>query len=217
MIDRFSRVSENTTSSSSNPTLRPADVPRDPVQRVPRAGERVDDDRAADAGCHRSAATSRPIRSAKRSRVHQPSFAPATVRLAHTSPRALARRSRGSPRRRTSRDHNARPLASRAPRCASRRAATSGRNVGLRLGCLACHRDELSRAHKTGTVRFPGVSDIGDSRFHKGQPIWVMGRRLAARGRVRRRGRVSAWFGGAPTVFVVYAERGRARPSRSIA
>jgi hypothetical protein len=51
------------------------------------------------------------------------------------------------------------------------------------------------------------VSDIGDSRFHKGQPIWVIGpdgsRRAAE---YVGEGELSAWFGGAPTVLVVYPD-----------
>jgi hypothetical protein len=51
------------------------------------------------------------------------------------------------------------------------------------------------------------VSDIGDSMFHKGQPIWVMepdGSQRAAE--YVGEGELSAWFGGTPTVFVVYAD-----------
>ena len=51
------------------------------------------------------------------------------------------------------------------------------------------------------------VTDIGDSTFHKGQPIWVMepdGSQRAAE--YVGEGELSAWFGGTPTVFVVYAD-----------
>ena len=49
------------------------------------------------------------------------------------------------------------------------------------------------------------MSDIGDSAFHKGQAIWVMnpdGTQTAAE--YVGEGELSAWFGGAPTVIVVY-------------
>ena len=48
---------------------------------------------------------------------------------------------------------------------------------------------------------------IGDGAFHKGQPIWVR----QADGSDRKgvyvgEGETSAWFGGPPTVYVVYPE-----------
>jgi hypothetical protein len=51
------------------------------------------------------------------------------------------------------------------------------------------------------------VSDTADSGFREGQPIWV----LAADGTERAAeyvgaGETSAWFGGPPTVFVVYLD-----------
>jgi hypothetical protein len=54
---------------------------------------------------------------------------------------------------------------------------------------------------------FHRVSDIGDSRFHRGQPIWVIepdGSQRAAE--YVGESELSAWFGGAPTVLVVYAD-----------
>lgn len=51
------------------------------------------------------------------------------------------------------------------------------------------------------------VTDIGDSMFHKGQPVWVMqgdGSRRAAE--YVGEGEMSAWFGGTPTVIVVYPD-----------
>ena len=51
------------------------------------------------------------------------------------------------------------------------------------------------------------MSDIGDSRFHQGQPIWVVepdGSQRAAE--YVGEGELSAWFGGSPSVFVVYAD-----------
>lgn len=51
------------------------------------------------------------------------------------------------------------------------------------------------------------MTDIGDGQFHKGQPVWV----IEADGSQRAaeyvgEGELSAWFGGTPTVFVVYAD-----------
>jgi hypothetical protein len=51
------------------------------------------------------------------------------------------------------------------------------------------------------------MTDIGDSQFHKGQPIWVIepdGSQRAAE--YVGEGELSAWFGGTPTVFVVYED-----------
>ena len=51
------------------------------------------------------------------------------------------------------------------------------------------------------------MTDIGDSRFHKGQPIWVIepgGQRRAAE--YVGEGELSAWFGGSPSVIVVYPD-----------
>ena len=51
------------------------------------------------------------------------------------------------------------------------------------------------------------MSNIGDGRFHKGQRIWVMqpdGSQRAAE--YVGEGELSAWFGGSPTVFVVYPD-----------
>ena len=51
------------------------------------------------------------------------------------------------------------------------------------------------------------MSSIGDGRFHKGQPIWVIepdGSERAAE--YVGEGETSAWFGGAPTVMIVHPE-----------
>jgi hypothetical protein len=51
------------------------------------------------------------------------------------------------------------------------------------------------------------MTDIGDSLFHKGQDVWVMepdGSRRAAE--YVGQGEMSAWFGGTPTVIVVYPD-----------
>ena len=48
---------------------------------------------------------------------------------------------------------------------------------------------------------------IGDGAFHKGQPIWVMQADGSARkGVYVGEGETSAWFGGSPTVYVVYPD-----------
>ncbi len=57
------------------------------------------------------------------------------------------------------------------------------------------------------------MSDIGDSLFHKGQPVWVIqddGSQRAAE--YVGEGELSAWFGGSPTVLVVYPEDGSGGP-----
>jgi hypothetical protein len=51
------------------------------------------------------------------------------------------------------------------------------------------------------------MSDIGDTQFHKGQPVWV----IQSEGEQRPaeyvgEGETSAWFGGPPTVIVVYPD-----------
>ena len=51
------------------------------------------------------------------------------------------------------------------------------------------------------------MTDIGDSVFHKGQPVWVIepdGSQRAAE--YVGEAETSAWFGGVPKVFVVYAD-----------
>lgn len=51
------------------------------------------------------------------------------------------------------------------------------------------------------------MTDIGDSLFHKGQHVWVVqddGSQRAAE--YVGEGETSAWFGGAPTVLVVYPD-----------
>ena len=53
------------------------------------------------------------------------------------------------------------------------------------------------------------MTEIGDTLFHKGQPVWVVradGSRRPAE--YVGEGEMSAWFGGAPTVMVVYPEAG---------
>lgn len=51
------------------------------------------------------------------------------------------------------------------------------------------------------------MTDIGDSEFRKGQPVWVIeqdGSRRAAE--YVGEAETSAWFGGPPKVFVVYLD-----------
>jgi hypothetical protein len=51
------------------------------------------------------------------------------------------------------------------------------------------------------------MSNIGDGKFHKGQPVWVIepdGSERAAE--YVGEGELSAWFGGSPSVFVVYVD-----------
>ncbi len=51
------------------------------------------------------------------------------------------------------------------------------------------------------------MSSIGDGRFHKGEAIWVIqpdGSQRAAE--YVGEGELSAWFGGPPSVFVVYED-----------
>ena len=53
------------------------------------------------------------------------------------------------------------------------------------------------------------MTDIGDTQFHKGQPIWVIepdGSQRAAT--YVGEGETSAWFGGPPKVIVVYPDQG---------
>jgi hypothetical protein len=51
------------------------------------------------------------------------------------------------------------------------------------------------------------MTDIGDSVFKRGQPVWVIeddGSQRAAE--YVGEGETSAWFGGTPTVYVVYVD-----------
>jgi hypothetical protein len=52
-----------------------------------------------------------------------------------------------------------------------------------------------------------GVTDIGDGPFHEGQAVWVIqgdGSQRAAE--FVGEGESSAWFGGPPTVLVVFLD-----------
>ncbi len=51
------------------------------------------------------------------------------------------------------------------------------------------------------------MNDVIDGPFHEGQPVWVVqgdGSRRAAE--YVGEGEMSAWFGGSPTVIVVYPD-----------
>lgn len=51
------------------------------------------------------------------------------------------------------------------------------------------------------------MTDIGDTFFHKGEPVWVVhadGSQRAAE--YVGEAETSAWFGGPPTVIVVYPD-----------
>jgi hypothetical protein len=51
------------------------------------------------------------------------------------------------------------------------------------------------------------MTDIGDTLFHKGQPVWVIeqdGSQRAAE--YVGEGETSAWFGGPPTVIVIFPD-----------
>ena len=51
------------------------------------------------------------------------------------------------------------------------------------------------------------MTEIGDSEFHKGQPVWVIGPDGSQRAaEYVGEGETSAWFGGPPRVFVVYVD-----------
>jgi hypothetical protein len=57
------------------------------------------------------------------------------------------------------------------------------------------------------------MTDIGDSEFHKGQPVWVVqqdgSERAAEYVGVAE---TSAWFGGPPRVFVIYLDTQSGEP-----
>jgi hypothetical protein len=51
------------------------------------------------------------------------------------------------------------------------------------------------------------MTSIGDGQFRKGEPVWVMGPGGSQRAAdFVGEGETSAWFGGAPTVIVVYLD-----------
>ena len=51
------------------------------------------------------------------------------------------------------------------------------------------------------------MTDIGDTQFHKGQPVWVIEEDGSQReAEYVGEGETSAWFGGSPQVIVVYVD-----------
>jgi hypothetical protein len=51
------------------------------------------------------------------------------------------------------------------------------------------------------------VTDIGDTQFHRGDPVWVIGEDGSQRAAdYVGEAETSAWFGGPPRVFVVYLD-----------
>jgi hypothetical protein len=51
------------------------------------------------------------------------------------------------------------------------------------------------------------MTDIGDSLFHKGDPVWVMGPDGSAReADYVGEAETATWFGGPPQVIVVYPD-----------
>ncbi len=51
------------------------------------------------------------------------------------------------------------------------------------------------------------MTNIGDTFFHKGQPVWVIEQDGSQReAEYVGEGETSAWFGGPPKVFVVYVD-----------
>lgn len=57
------------------------------------------------------------------------------------------------------------------------------------------------------------MSDIGDSQFHKGDPVWVIGQDGSQRAaEYVGEAETSAWFGGPPRVFVVYLDTQTGEP-----
>jgi hypothetical protein len=55
--------------------------------------------------------------------------------------------------------------------------------------------------------RFSSLTDIGDSEFHKGQPVWVVGQDGSQRAaEYVGEAETSAWFGGPTRVLVIYVD-----------
>lgn len=50
------------------------------------------------------------------------------------------------------------------------------------------------------------MADVVDGPFHKGQPVWVVGDGSRRAAEYVGEGELSAWFGGSPTVIVVYPD-----------
>lgn len=57
------------------------------------------------------------------------------------------------------------------------------------------------------------LSDIGDSQFQKGQPVWVIAQDGSQRAaQYVGEAETSAWLGGPPKVFVVYLDTQQGEP-----
>ncbi len=68
-----------------------------------------------------------------------------------------------------------------------------------------CNRSEVGQP--TTRLILLRMSDIGDTVFHRGQPVWVIepdGSQRAAE--YVGEGETSAWFGGPPTVIVIFPD-----------
>jgi hypothetical protein len=58
-----------------------------------------------------------------------------------------------------------------------------------------------------GSPTVAPTTDIADGPFHEGQPVWVIQADGSQRaGEYVGGAETSAWFGGAPTVFVAYPD-----------
>jgi hypothetical protein len=72
-------------------------------------------------------------------------------------------------------------------------------------------RQPIHDQRRSPPVRFPilhiAMTDVNDGPFHEGQPVWVIqgdGSQRAAE--YVGEGELSAWFGGSPTVIVVFPD-----------
>ena len=75
----------------------------------------------------------------------------------------------------------------------------------LKRELALCFSDPHRGALQMGSLR--SMSHIGDSMFRQGQAVWVIepdGSQRAAE--YVGEGELSAWFGGSPTVIVVYLD-----------
>jgi hypothetical protein len=51
------------------------------------------------------------------------------------------------------------------------------------------------------------MTDVGDGLFHQGEPVWVMGEGGTQRAaEYVGESETSAWFGGVPTVMVIFED-----------
>jgi hypothetical protein len=67
-----------------------------------------------------------------------------------------------------------------------------------------CSPGNVSREQASRRV---SIMSVGDGQFRKGQPVWVIGPGGSQRAAdFVGEGELSAWFGGSPTVIVVYLD-----------